>query len=226
MQGIVSRVTMARYAYASNKLLGIQIDAAINPGQTFSLPAMPGIPWDWRDGRKAIQTSCRIWPDLEPALVDAWIAAFFKSELGLCLREPLNTSFSRLVCTPVFTLWSISGNSGGPAFSNLEEGTIGGVAFSKLTHAGDSHLIPSHPSSIPLHVQVISHGSTFQQRHIQNWCQRHYGISLWSASLQIISAMSSHHALWSISWKSIGCMGAFAGSALLRSGGKTWRMSI
>ena len=32
MQGIVSRIVMARYAFASNKLLGIQIDAAINPG--------------------------------------------------------------------------------------------------------------------------------------------------------------------------------------------------
>lgn len=32
-QGIVSRITMARYAYALNKLLGIQIDAAINPGK-------------------------------------------------------------------------------------------------------------------------------------------------------------------------------------------------
>lgn len=31
-KGIVSRVTMTRYAHASNKLLGIQIDAAINPG--------------------------------------------------------------------------------------------------------------------------------------------------------------------------------------------------
>ena len=32
VQGIVSRIVMARYAFASNKLLGIQIDAAINPG--------------------------------------------------------------------------------------------------------------------------------------------------------------------------------------------------
>ena len=31
-KGIVSRVVMTRYAHASNKLLGIQIDAAINPG--------------------------------------------------------------------------------------------------------------------------------------------------------------------------------------------------
>ena len=31
-KGIVSRVVMTRYAIASNKLLGIQIDAAINPG--------------------------------------------------------------------------------------------------------------------------------------------------------------------------------------------------
>jgi hypothetical protein len=35
-KGIVSRVTMTRYAHASNKLLGIQIDAAINPGFNFS----------------------------------------------------------------------------------------------------------------------------------------------------------------------------------------------
>ncbi len=33
-KGIVSRVTMTRYAHASNKLLGIQIDAAINPGNS------------------------------------------------------------------------------------------------------------------------------------------------------------------------------------------------
>lgn len=66
-KGIVSRITMARYAYASNKLLGIQIDAAINPG-----------------------------------------------------------------------------NSGGPAFSNLEKGQIGGVAFSKLSHADNiGFVIPS-----------------------------------------------------------------------------------
>ena len=31
-KGIVSRVVMTRYAHSSNKLLGIQIDAAINPG--------------------------------------------------------------------------------------------------------------------------------------------------------------------------------------------------
>lgn len=30
LPGIVSRVTMARYAHASNKLLGIQIDAAVS----------------------------------------------------------------------------------------------------------------------------------------------------------------------------------------------------
>ena len=49
-KGIVSRVVMTRYAHASNKLLGIQIDAAINPGnsggpafldlQQVALPAM------------------------------------------------------------------------------------------------------------------------------------------------------------------------------------------
>ncbi|DBA92177.1 hypothetical protein WJX77_001540 [Trebouxia sp. C0004] len=33
-KGIVSRVVMTRYAHASNKLLGIQIDAAINPGNS------------------------------------------------------------------------------------------------------------------------------------------------------------------------------------------------
>ncbi|GMH41469.1 hypothetical protein BSKO_09379 [Bryopsis sp. KO-2023] len=33
-KGIVSRITMTRYAVASNKLLGIQIDAAINPGNS------------------------------------------------------------------------------------------------------------------------------------------------------------------------------------------------
>ena len=33
-KGSVSRVTMTRYAHASNKLLGIQIDAAINPGNS------------------------------------------------------------------------------------------------------------------------------------------------------------------------------------------------
>lgn len=33
-KGIVSRVTMTRYAHSSNKLLGIQIDAAINPGNS------------------------------------------------------------------------------------------------------------------------------------------------------------------------------------------------
>ena len=33
-KGIVSRVTMTRYTHASNKLLGIQIDAAINPGNS------------------------------------------------------------------------------------------------------------------------------------------------------------------------------------------------
>jgi len=33
-KGIVSRITMARYAYASNRLLSIQIDAAINPGNS------------------------------------------------------------------------------------------------------------------------------------------------------------------------------------------------
>eukprot|EP00891_Asterochloris_glomerata_P000822 jgi/Astpho2/822/e_gw1.00016.51.1_t len=33
-KGIVSRVVMTRYAIASNKLLGIQIDAAINPGNS------------------------------------------------------------------------------------------------------------------------------------------------------------------------------------------------
>mmetsp|Transcript_2030 Transcript_2030/g.5998 ORF Transcript_2030/g.5998 Transcript_2030/m.5998 type:complete len:611 (-) Transcript_2030:181-2013(-) len=33
-KGIVSRVTMTRYTHSSNKLLGIQIDAAINPGNS------------------------------------------------------------------------------------------------------------------------------------------------------------------------------------------------
>ena len=33
-----------------------------------------------------------------------------------------------------------AGNSGGPAFSDLEKGIIGGVAFSKLTHAGKPSL--------------------------------------------------------------------------------------
>ena len=33
-KGIVSRVVMTRYTHASNKLLGIQIDAAINPGNS------------------------------------------------------------------------------------------------------------------------------------------------------------------------------------------------
>ncbi len=33
-KGIVSRVVMTRYAHSSNKLLGIQIDAAINPGNS------------------------------------------------------------------------------------------------------------------------------------------------------------------------------------------------
>mmetsp|Transcript_42586 Transcript_42586/g.101114 ORF Transcript_42586/g.101114 Transcript_42586/m.101114 type:complete len:599 (+) Transcript_42586:214-2010(+) len=33
-KGIVSRVTMTRYTHQSNKLLGIQIDAAINPGNS------------------------------------------------------------------------------------------------------------------------------------------------------------------------------------------------
>ena len=36
-KGIVSRVVMTRYAIASNKLLGIQIDAAINPGANLKL---------------------------------------------------------------------------------------------------------------------------------------------------------------------------------------------
>lgn len=33
-KGIVSRITLTRYSHASNKLLGIQIDAAINPGNS------------------------------------------------------------------------------------------------------------------------------------------------------------------------------------------------
>mmetsp|Transcript_1851 Transcript_1851/g.5421 ORF Transcript_1851/g.5421 Transcript_1851/m.5421 type:complete len:526 (+) Transcript_1851:247-1824(+) len=33
-KGIVSRVVLTRYAHASNKLLGVQIDAAINPGNS------------------------------------------------------------------------------------------------------------------------------------------------------------------------------------------------
>lgn len=33
-KGIVSRITMTRYVVSSNKLLGIQIDAAINPGNS------------------------------------------------------------------------------------------------------------------------------------------------------------------------------------------------
>jgi len=33
-KGIVSRITMTRYVVTSNKLLGIQIDAAINPGNS------------------------------------------------------------------------------------------------------------------------------------------------------------------------------------------------
>lgn len=34
---IMSQVVMTRYAHASNKLLGIQIDAAINPGESAPL---------------------------------------------------------------------------------------------------------------------------------------------------------------------------------------------
>ncbi|KAK9834040.1 hypothetical protein WJX81_005089 [Elliptochloris bilobata] len=65
-KGIVSRVTMTRYAHASNKLLGIQIDAAINPG-----------------------------------------------------------------------------NSGGPAFADLKQGLVAGVAFSKLSNADNvGYIIP------------------------------------------------------------------------------------
>lgn len=52
-KGIVSRVTMTRYAHASNKLLGIQIDAAINPGNSGG-PAFSDLdagkvrrPWDF-----------------------------------------------------------------------------------------------------------------------------------------------------------------------------------
>ena len=39
-KGIVSRVVMTRYAHSSNKLLGIQIDAAINPGNSVR-PRLP-----------------------------------------------------------------------------------------------------------------------------------------------------------------------------------------
>jgi len=51
-KGIVSRVVMTRYAHASNKLLGIQIDAAINPGNSggpafldLQQVALSGPPW-------------------------------------------------------------------------------------------------------------------------------------------------------------------------------------
>ena len=39
-KGILSRVVMTRYAHASNKLLGIQIDAAINPGNSVRQPSI------------------------------------------------------------------------------------------------------------------------------------------------------------------------------------------
>jgi len=42
-----------------------------------------------------------------------------------------------------------TGNSGGPAFSSLEEGRICGVAFSKLSHA-DNIGSPAAPSFSPL----------------------------------------------------------------------------
>ena len=60
-KGIVSRVTMTRYTHASNKLLGIQIDAAINPGNSGG-PSFT----DLHHGKVRIPRAPALWPSCPP----------------------------------------------------------------------------------------------------------------------------------------------------------------
>ena len=53
-KGIVSRVVMTRYAHSSNKLLGIQIDAAINPGNSVRRDAL-------RSLVQTIRSRTKVW---------------------------------------------------------------------------------------------------------------------------------------------------------------------
>ena len=62
---------------------------------------------------------------------------------GLDLVSVMSSRFSKAAIGVVLRKRIAVGNSGGPAFSNLEKGLIGGVAFSKLTHAGQFRHSPS-----------------------------------------------------------------------------------
>ena len=103
-RGIVSRVVLTRYAYASNKLLGVQIDAAINP-----------VSWLWSIAQSYRHFSC-MW------MASAHRCAFVSHGVHWSRRQ----SDCFLPCSGGW--WRLQGNSGGPAFANLDHGLVSGEA--------------------------------------------------------------------------------------------------
>ena len=127
-KGIVSRVVMTRYAHSSNKLLGIQIDAAINPGNSVS---------------ESCRTHCKLMCryqmagmniDYFTACQEPGPAATFRtaSRHAFCVVDLLYMGAAR--CMSSLLSWSVHTvcRQGGPAFSSLQHGRVAGVAFSKL----------------------------------------------------------------------------------------------
>jgi hypothetical protein len=204
-KGIVSRVTMVRYSQGA-RLLGIQIDAAINPG------GEGGGGWGKGRQRRQQQTHSGLsGSNIRVVLsytASTLLSSWLRSEAGCCCTVlatcllPVCIQSDHLpphppppppppTPTPTTTH---PGNSGGPAFADMEVGCVAGVAFSKNVGTGTDnigYIIPwavvdhflSEYRDHGTHRGLVSPGfytqpmeNPAQQRYLQvRWWQRGWG---------------------------------------------------
>ncbi|EIE25461.1 trypsin-like serine protease [Coccomyxa subellipsoidea C-169] len=171
-KGIVSRVVMTRYAHASNKLLGIQIDAAINPGNSGG-PAFS----DLQEGKVAGVAFSKLSQADNVGYIIPWkIVAHFLREYedhGVfrgCCSVPPNGSGSL-----VFKIDPMA-----PATSVLKENDVvleiegvliaddGTVEFRNEERVEFSHIVRSKHIDDWLHLLVLREGKEMELKYQLN----------------------------------------------------------